>query len=72
MHPNTPPRPTSSPPRPAARDDLTHATSSQRPHPYGDEVALRRRRRAHKNTTPARPRDEVRDEVNDLMGVGRG
>lgn len=47
--PKTPPRPTSSRPRPQNRDDVTQATSSLVPHPYGDEVALTRPRDPHNN-----------------------
>lgn len=42
MTPETPPRPTSSRPRPATGDDLPNATSSLVPTPLGDEVAKRR------------------------------
>jgi hypothetical protein len=69
---HTPPRPTSSPPRPPARDDLTQSTSSLVPHPFGDEVDLSRRRRPTKTTAPARPRDDLTDELDatlDLMDV---
>lgn len=71
--PATPPRPTSSPPRPPVGDDLTHSTSSHRPPPYGDEVELRRRSRTAETTQnqPGRPPQTGRGQTTTEEAAGR-
>lgn len=65
------PRPTSPRPRPPARGDLTQSTSPLAPLPYGGEVDLRRRHRTDLTPNPARPRGDLRGDLN-LLDVRRG
>jgi hypothetical protein len=60
MTPTQPPRPHLVPTSSLRRDDLTQATSSVVPHPYGGRGRTETSKITTTTNAPPRPRDEVR------------